>query len=70
MLTETIAKEVKAACIQQLPRVWSDCANSNDGGKMFNVAPITRPTWQHAMREIPECANKTEMWKRNRKQLS
>ena len=22
---------------------------------MFNVAPITRPTWQRAMREIPEC---------------
>ena len=25
--------------------------------EMFNVAPITKPTWQCAMREIPECSD-------------
>ena len=26
----------------------------------FNVAPITKPTWQCAMREIPECSNQQD----------
>ena len=63
-----IALSTPAKCLQQLPRVWSVVANSNDGGKMFIVAPITRPTWQRAMREIPECfrSRASEMQKKNR----
>ena len=26
----------------------------------FNVAPITKPTWQCAMREIPECSHQQD----------